>query len=100
MAWDKAMFKRLKPLVIRGQQITDPLAVELAQFMNDDRALFVAELRVSRGYTWRMIAEECGRVWGKGWDARQDIGAALCGLASTYLGEGWGYLDALPDLPP
>jgi hypothetical protein len=40
------MFKRLKPLVIHGRQITDPLAIELAQFMNDDRALYVAELPV------------------------------------------------------
>ena len=40
------MFKRLKPLAIHGRQITDTLAVELAQFMNDDRALYVAELRV------------------------------------------------------
>ena len=35
---DQAMFKRLKPLIIHGRPITDPLAVELAQFMNDDRA--------------------------------------------------------------
>src|SRR5262245_26483520 len=86
----KAMFKRLKPLVILGRQITDPLAIKLAQFMNDARALYVAELRVRRGDTWRMIAEDCGRAWNKGWDARQDIGAALCGLASAYLGEDWG----------
>ena len=91
------MFKRLKPRVIHGRQITDPLAGELSQFMNDDRALYVAELRARRGYTWRMIAEDCGRAWGKGWDARQDIGAALCGLASAYLGEDWGYLNELPD---
>jgi hypothetical protein len=94
------MFKRLKPLIIRDRQITDPLAVELVRFMNDDRALYVAELRVQRGYTWRAIAEDCGRAWGKGWDGRQDIGAALCGLASAYLGEGWGYLDELADPPP
>ena len=94
------MFKRLKPLVIHDRQVTDPLAVELAQFMNDDRALYVAELRVLRGYTWRMVAEECGRAWGKGWDDRQDIGVALCGLASAFLGEDWGYLDELPDPPP
>ena len=95
-----AMFKRLNPLVIQGRQITDPLAVELAQFMNDDRALYVAELRVQRGYTWRAIAEDCGRAWRNGWDARQDTGAALCSLASAHLGEDWGYLDELPDPPP
>jgi hypothetical protein len=39
------MFKRLKPLVIHGRSITDPLAIELAQCMTDERALFVAELR-------------------------------------------------------
>ena len=55
----------------------------------------MAELRVQRGYTWRAIAEECGRAWGKSWDSRQDIGAALCGSASAYLGEDWGYLDEL-----
>lgn len=93
------MFKRLKPLVIQGRQINDPLAVELAQFMTDERALFVAELRVQRGYTWRAIAEECGRAWGKPWDARQDVGEALCSLASAFLGEDWGYLDELPDPP-
>jgi hypothetical protein len=90
------VFKRNKPLVIQGQQITDPLAIELAQFMSDDRALYVAELRIQRGYTWRSIAEDCGRAWGKGWSDRQDIGAALCGLASAQLGEDWEYLDELP----
>ena len=92
------MFKRLKPW-LSTDSITDPLAVELARFMNDDRALYVAELRGRRGYTWRMIAEECGRAWRKEWDDRQDIGEALCGLASAYLGEDCGYLDELPDLP-
>jgi hypothetical protein len=89
------VFKRLKPLVIQGRTITDPLAVELAQFVTEERALFVAELRVSRDYTWRMVAEECGRVWGKPWGTRQDIGATLCGLASAHLGEDWNYLDSL-----
>jgi hypothetical protein len=87
------MFKRLKPLEINGRKITDRLAIELAQYMNEDRALFVAELRVQRGYTWRSVADECGTAWGKGWGPRQDIGAVLCGLASTWLGEGWDYLD-------
>ena len=89
------MFKRLKPLMIHGRTITDPLAIELAQFMTDERALFVAELRVQRECTWRMVAQECGRAWGKPWGARQDIGAALCGLASARLGEDWSYLDTL-----
>jgi hypothetical protein len=89
------MFNRLKPLVIHGRTITDPLAARLAQYMTDERALLVAELRVQREYTWRMLAEECGRAWGKSWGPRQDIGAALCGLASAHLGEDWGYLDTL-----
>jgi hypothetical protein len=89
------MFKRLKPLMIHGRTVTDPLAIELAQYLTEDRALFVAELRVQREYTWRSVAEECGRAWGKPWSARQDIGAALCGLASAHLGEDWSYLDAL-----
>ena len=76
-----------------------PLAIELAQLMSDDRALYVAELRVLRGNTWRMIAEDCGRVWRKAWTDRQDIGEALCGLASAYLWEDWRYLDELPDPP-
>jgi hypothetical protein len=64
------MFKRLRPLEIQGRQITDPLAIEVARFMTEDRALFVAERRVRRGYTWRVIAGECGRAWGsKGWEA-------------------------------
>jgi hypothetical protein len=94
------MFKHSKPLVIHGRQITDPLTVELAQFITNERALYVAQLRVQRGYTWRMIAEECGRAWGNGWTDRQDIGEALCGLASAYLGEDWSFLDELPDPPP
>ena len=89
------MFKRLKPLVIHGRSITDPLAIELAQYMTDERALFVAELRVRREYTWRSVAEECGRAWGKPRGARQDVGEALCGLASARLGEDWSYLDTL-----
>ena len=59
------MFKRLKPLVIHGRIIGDPLAVELAQFLTEERALYVAELRVTRQYSWRSLAEECGRAWGK-----------------------------------
>lgn len=89
------MFKRKKPLTIHGRSITDPLAVELAQYMTDERALLVAELRVQREYSWRMVAEECGRAWGKPWGARQDVGEALCGLASAHLGEDWAYLDTL-----
>ncbi len=91
----RSMFKRIKPLVIHGRVISEPLAVELAQFMTDDRALFVAELRVSKEYTWRSVAEECGRAWGKSWGDRQDVGAALCGLAAVYLGEDWSYLDSI-----
>jgi hypothetical protein len=89
------MFKRLKPLFINGRQITDPLSIELAQYMTEDRALFVAQLRVERELTWRMVALECGRAWGKGWGERQDVGAALCGLAAAHLGEDWTYLDPL-----
>ncbi len=89
------MFKRIKPLVIHGRLIMSPLAIELAQYMNEDRALFVAELRVRREYTWRCVAEECGRAWGKAWGERQDVGEALCGLAAAYLGEDWDYLDTL-----
>jgi hypothetical protein len=89
------MFKRLAPLMIHGRTITDPLAIELAQYMTDERALFVAELRVQREYTWRLVAEECGRAWGKPWGDRQDVGAALCGLAAAHLDEDWGYLDTL-----
>ena len=33
------MFKRLKPLVIHGRIIGDPLAVELAQFLTEDALL-------------------------------------------------------------
>lgn len=88
------MFKRINPLVINGRAITDPMAIELAQYMTDERAAFVADLRVTREYTWRMISEECSRAWGKPWGARQDIGAALCGLASAFLGEDWDYLDS------
>jgi hypothetical protein len=89
------MFKRRKPLFINGRQITDPLSIELAQYMTEDRALFVAHLRVEREYTWRTIAIECGRAWGKGWGEQQDVGEALCGLAAAYLGEDWLYLDTL-----
>ena len=89
------IFKRLKPQVIHGRTITDSLAIELAHYMTEDRALFAAELRARRESTWRSVAEECGRAWGKSWGERQDIGAALCGLASAYLGEDWSYLDTL-----
>jgi hypothetical protein len=81
--------------MIHGRLITNPLAIELAQYMSDERALFVAELRVQREYTWRMVASECGRAWGKPWAETQDVGAALCGLASAFLGEDWSYLDTL-----
>ncbi len=63
--------------------------------MTDERALFVAELREQREYTWRMVAEERGRAWGKPWVASQDLGEALCGLASAHLEEDWTYLDTL-----
>ena len=89
------MFHRIKPLVINGRPIRDRLAVELAQYLNEDRALFVADLRVRREFTWRSIAGECGLAWGKPWGDRQDVGEALCGLASAYLGEDWDYLDTL-----
>jgi hypothetical protein len=87
------MFKRNKPLIIRGREITSPLAIKLAQHMTEDRAMFVAELRVQREYTWRMVAEECGQAWSKEWGADQDVGAALCALASAYFGEDRDYLD-------
>lgn len=86
-------FKRLKPLLIGRREITNPLAIELAQYVTEDRALFIAHLRVEREYTWRMVAEECARAWGKEWEARQDVGAALCELAAAHLGEDWDYLD-------
>jgi hypothetical protein len=89
------MFKRRKPLIVEGWEITDPVAIELAQYLTEDRALFVAQLRVEREYTWRMVGEECGRAWGKDWGTRQDVGAALCGLAAAHLGEDWDYLDTL-----
>jgi hypothetical protein len=89
------MFNRNKPLIIHGREITDPLAIRLSQHMTDERAMFVAELRVQREYTWRMIAEECGRAWSKDWDETSDVGEALCALAAAYFGEDWGYLDTL-----
>ena len=89
------MFKRLKPLVIQGREISDPVAIELVQYMTEDRALFVADLRVRREFTWRMVAEECARAWGKHWEARQDIGAALCMLAAAYMGEDSDFLDTM-----
>ena len=89
------MFKRIKALVIQGRTITDPLAIRLAEHMTEDRALFVAELRAKREFTFRSIAEECGRQWEKSWGEDQAVGEALCGLASAYLGEDWTYLDTL-----
>lgn len=89
------MFHRDKPLIIRGRRFTDPLAIRLAQHMTEERAMFVAELRVRRGYTWRMVAEECGRAWHKDWGEDQTVGEALCGLASAYFGEDWSYLDTV-----
>lgn len=89
------MFNRIKPLFINGRRITDSLAIELAEYMNEDRALFVAQLRVERGYTWSLIGEECARVWGKDLCRRPGAGAALCELAAAYLGEDWDYLDSM-----
>jgi hypothetical protein len=89
------MFKRLKPLFIGTQEITDPAAIYLAQYVTEDRALFIADLRVNSEFTFRMVSEECSRVWGKDWGDRQDIGAALCSLAAAHLGENWDYLDTL-----
>ena len=57
--------------------------------------MFVAELRVKRAYTWRMVAEECGRAWSKDWGEDQEVGEALCALAAAYFGEDWNYLDTL-----
>lgn len=51
------MFKRVKPLVIHGRTITQPGAAQLAEYMTEERALFVAHLRLEREYTWRMIAK-------------------------------------------
>ncbi len=89
------MFKRIKPLFINGRQITDPLAIEMAEYMNEERALYVAHLRVEREYTWSMITEECAREWGKNFGGRLGAGQSLCGLASAYLGENWDYLDSV-----
>lgn len=60
------MFKRIKPLVIHGRTITQPGAAQLAEYMTEERALFVAHLRVEREYTWRMIAEDCGKAAAQG----------------------------------
>ncbi len=84
-------------MVIHGRAINDPIALELAQHMTEERALFVAQLRITRQYTWRMISEECSRSWMKDWGSCQVVGAALCTLASAYLGEDWDYLDTLSD---
>lgn len=92
------MFKRNKPLIVHGRTISNPLAIRLAEHMTEDRALFVAELRVNREHTWRSVADECGRAWHKPWGEDQEVGAALCSLAAAYLGEDWDYLDTLP--PP
>jgi hypothetical protein len=87
------MFNRVTPLVIHGRAINDPLAVKLAEDMTEERALFIAELRITRQYTWRMISEECSRSWKKEWGSSQVVGEALCTLASAYFGEDWDYLD-------
>lgn len=89
------MFKRLKPLFIGTREITCPLAIYLSQYVTEERALFIAELRVNREYTFRMVAEECSRAWEKDWGDRQDIGDALCRLSAAHLGEEWDYLDTL-----
>lgn len=89
------MFKRIKPLFIEGREITNPLAIELAQYMNEERALFVAHLRVECEFTWSMIAEECARAWGKDFGGRFGAGQSLCELAAAYLGETSDYLDSL-----
>lgn len=87
------MFKRDNPLYINGRLITDRLAIRLAEHMTEERALFVALLRVDRQYTWRMVADECGRAWSKPWGEDQLVGAALCALAAAYVGKDWEYLD-------
>jgi len=78
---------RKKPLFINGVEITDPVAIRLSGHMTEARAAFVHNLRNDREYTWRMIAEECANQWSKDWPASQDIGQALCRLASATLGE-------------
>lgn len=87
------MFNRHQPLYINGRQISSSLAIRMAEQMTEERALFVAMLRRDREYTWRMVAEECGQAWSKPWGADQDVGEALCGLASVYLNEDWDDLD-------
>ena len=87
------MFKRNQPLIIQGRTITNPLAIRLAQYMTEERAAFVADLRITKQFTWRMISGECARAWDKPWGEEQDIGKALCELASAYMGEAHDYLD-------
>lgn len=60
-----------------------------AQHMTRERAQYVRDLRVVRGYTWRAVAEACCREWQGPWDppSNQLMGMALCESAATMRGE-------------
>jgi hypothetical protein len=92
----RSMLKRNKPLVIAGRTFTDPLALELAQYLTPARVDFIGDLRIS-GQTHRQIAEECAKAWQKPWDGNQNIGYFLCALAAAHLGEDPTYFDAFTD---
>jgi hypothetical protein len=55
--------------------------------MTAEHAAFVRELRVSRGRTWRWVAEECAMAWGGSWDSEQFLGKKICERAAELLGE-------------
>jgi hypothetical protein len=57
--------------------------------MTRQHALFVRDLRVNKGYTWRMVADTCRDAWTGEWDwaADQTVGREICERAAAILGE-------------
>ncbi len=55
--------------------------------LTDKQALWVRDLRVSRGLTWRMVAEETALAWNGDWESEQFIGREICERAAVMLGE-------------
>jgi len=62
---------------------------KLFENMTKEQAIFVRELRVDEGYSWRAVASACNKEWGGDWGSNQLAGMAICEKAATFFDEGY-----------
>ena len=57
--------------------------------VDKDKALFVRDLRCSKGHSWRAVAQSCYDNWNGDWypSSNQLMGMAICERAAFLLGE-------------